>query len=266
MGGAGALVGAAGRRWRGCRGSRGGRVRVGGGRVNRHGYSLVELLVALFVAGVFLAGLTSLLHGLSELSREVIRRVDEAQAVRTVWVTLDEELAAGRHGVDWSLEGERAIVLRAFRGLARVTGQGEGGDRWTVAWVGHREPVGGRDSLRVLTAEGRWYTAELRWTGSGPDPMAVDGGDGGMLGARGATWEWSHPPGAEPILARVFEAGRYSLEDGAFRYRRGAGGRQPLTPELFDANSGFRDEEDGLRVRLVFRDGDATEWHIPRER
>ncbi len=229
--------------------------------MNRHGYSLVELLVALLVAGVFLAGLTSLLQGLSELSREVIRRVDEAQAVRTVWVTLDEELAAGRPGVDWILDGERAIRLRAFRGLARVTGAGEGSDRWTVAWVGHREPVGERDSLRVLTAEGRWYTAELRWTGSGPDPSA---GDGGMVGARGATWEWEHPPGAEPILARVFEAGRYSLEDGAFRYRRGAGGRQPLTPELLDADSGFLDEENGIRVRLVFRDGGESQWWIPR--
>ena len=38
---------------------------------------------------------------------------------------------------------------------------------------------------------------------------------------------WSAP--AEPILLRFFETGSYHLGDDALRYRRGSGGRQPLT-------------------------------------
>jgi hypothetical protein len=39
------------------------------------------------------------------------------------------------------------------------------------------------------------------------------------------------PEPTDPVLGRIFEGGSYHFSGGALRYRRGAGGRQPLTPE-----------------------------------
>lgn len=215
----------------------------------RAGYSLVELLVALVVSGVFLAGLASLLQGFAERTRNTVERVDRAQAVRTVWVVLGEELAAGMPEVDWRLEGPHAVVLRAWRGLGRIEQPGVEPGRWVVDWTGHRAPRPGGDSLLVLSDEGRW------------DVVALDGvgGTGDQL------WEWRSVGTGDPVLVRYFEPGRYSLEDRAFRYRRGTGGRQPLTPELFGPGSGFERRSTGLHVRLEFRDpqAEAVSWEIP---
>lgn len=215
----------------------------------RFGYTLVELLVAMVVSGVFLAGLASLLQNFAERTREAIARVDRAQAVRTVWVVLGEELEAGLSGVDWELEDQRALTLRAWRGLGRVEGPAEEPGRWVIDWRGHRAPRAGVDSLLVLSDEGRWDAVALDWVGGTGDRL----------------WEWAGVGTGEPVLVRYFESGRYSIEDRAFRYRRGSGGRQPLTPELFGTGSGFERVDAGLRVRLEFRDSGAgaVEWEIP---
>lgn len=78
----------------------------------------------------------------------------------------------------------------------------------------------------------------------------------------GCSWDWSteshletwvlSPPPARTVLTRVFERGSYHLVGGALRYRRGEGGRQPLTPERI------------MEGRLTGHDspGDALVWNL----
>jgi prepilin-type N-terminal cleavage/methylation domain-containing protein len=218
----------------------------------RSGHTLIEVLAALVVAGVFLAGLAVLLTAFARGAGEVVQRTDEAQAVRVIWSILDEEVAAGVAGLDWEIEGERAIRLRAYRGIAIVTGVEVEPGRWPVTWTGHRAPNPDIDSLRVLTDEGEWREAELRWVGGSGE------GQGILPDGRTAIWEWEEV-GAAPVLVRYFERGRYSLEDGAFRYRRGSGPRQPLTPEILHSRSGVTDEGE---VELHFVTGGTARWRI----
>ena len=52
-------------------------------------------------------------------------------------------------------------------------------------------------------------------------------------GADSELWTIDPPvPGA--LVARIFERGSYHVSGGALRYRRGMGGRQPLTLDVFD--------------------------------
>ena len=56
-------------------------------------------------------------------------------------------------------------------------------------------------------------------------------------------------------LILVFETGTYHLSRGALRYRRGRGGRQPVTEEVLESGS-FDSAGGVLRARMTFR-GDA---------
>jgi hypothetical protein len=115
--------------------------------------------------------------------------------------------------------------LRAFRGVAVVcAADSVSAD---VRYRGLRSPDPAKDSLLVLEGAGAERALPLAGTGAGaacsPQPgesaLAVRPGAGLMPG--------------DVIL--VFERGDYHLAGGALRYRRGAGGRQPLTADiLFD--------------------------------
>ena len=52
------------------------------------------------------------------------------------------------------------------------------------------------------------------------------------------------PPVTGALVARIFERGSYHVVGRALRYRRGLGGRQPLTPNVFD------DDRSGMEARL----------------
>jgi hypothetical protein len=49
------------------------------------------------------------------------------------------------------------------------------------------------------------------------------------------TWRLDAPADPHAVVARLFEKGSYHLALAALRYRRGASGRQPLTPEVWSA-------------------------------
>ncbi len=71
-------------------------------------------------------------------------------------------------------------------------------------------------------------------------------------------WELDPPvPGA--VIGRLFERGSYHLAAGAFRYRPGRGGRQPLTAQVLHTEaegvSGVSSLGAGLDVRLAFEHG-----------
>ncbi len=204
-----------------------------GGRQRGEGFTLVELLVAL-VLGVLLLGAAIQLFG--SLSRAVeagIVRSDRMDALRTAWITVEREVRPGLPGRDWHLTPDGALELRGFRGIGRVCpGEPEPGV-WGILWTGDRLPVPGRDSLLVLAGDGGWYPAALTgwWEGWAPC-VPVPGERDARIRIEGTI------PG-RPVLVRLFEQGSYSFHNRAFRWERGQGGRQPLTPELFAGGSRF---------------------------
>jgi hypothetical protein len=50
------------------------------------------------------------------------------------------------------------------------------------------------------------------------------------------TWQTAPAVNGRGVLL-LFESGNYYLSSRALRYRIGAAGRQPLTPDLFDLNA-----------------------------
>ncbi len=211
----------------------------------RRGVLLVELLVAIALGGVVL-GL--LLRGIVEAARVmewIALRVETQEAVRTVWVLLDEEVGAGLPQRDWEVTSDGVLALRGFRGFARsCDGESGAGGGLQVAWRGVRAPDPARDSLLVLGDDGGWRPAPLPGFRSG-------GGCAEHPGERGGEVELPPGVGGEgPILLRYFERGHYSIEGGALRYRRGNGGRQPLTLERFGPDSRVRRVGDGVEVHL----------------
>jgi hypothetical protein len=77
-------------------------------------------------------------------------------------------------------------------------------------------------------------------------------------------WKWHQGGAPAPVLVRLYERGTYYLADGAFRYRRGAGGRQPLTPERVAPGSGFRPVVGGveIRVRVTAQPGSVSDEFV----
>ena len=248
---------------------------------NRGGWTLPELLVGSLVAALLIGGAAGLLHHAARGVQTLVDREEGMETMRTVWSILHHEVGSGIPGRDWELErdsreGGRAIRLRAFRGLALPCGWAPGSREGVVVWRGHRTPDPERDSVLVLTQSGEWQAAALEaysqaggstqaWPGEGePDSHGPRGGDchPGFAGAF-ATWTLSEGPD-HVLLLRYFERGRYSLEDGAFRYRRGGEGRQPLTPERVGSGSRFRFTEEGrLDVVLELEASGWVRWRLP---
>jgi type II secretory pathway component PulJ len=215
--------------------------------VGRGGALLAELLVALALGALVLSAFTGMLVSSLRWMQGIWLRAEALEVVRTVWVVLDEELRPGRPGRDWELIGEgEGVALRAFRGVARVCAPVPSGGGWMVAYRGRRGPDPARDSVLVLGADGGWRAFDIEAVGAGSGCRAVDG----EVVHR---WAWALPEGIpDPVVARIFERGEYHLSEGALRYRRGAGGRQPLTPERPGGGSGFVEDGEGIGIRLEF--------------
>ncbi len=226
------------------------------GESSRAGHTLAELVVGLLLASLVGAAAVALLHASSRAVIDLVARSEASEFQGTVAALLHAETSIGRQGPDWEVESATALRLRAFRGYALPCGEGLP-DPLPLVRLGDRAPDPGRDSVLVITARGRHLVAGLGWVGpegAGADPgcpplqhtwvpplrerWRLDWGPGGP------------PAGEEIVLLRYFERGRYSLEDGAFRYRQGAGARQPLTAEVLPPGSGFEADPSG-RVRVL---------------
>ncbi|TVR53607.1 MAG: hypothetical protein EA421_10355 [Gemmatimonadales bacterium] len=220
---------------------------------------MAELLVGTFTASLLLGGSVVLLHQSARVVDDLVSREESVETLRTTWTVLHEELGAGLRGRDWDREEgtDRALWLRAFRGIALPCEWEPGSREGRVTWRGHRAPDPDRDSVLVLEAEGGWRLAALE---------AVSSAGGACLApleGQVAQWRLSERVSG-PILIRYFERGRYSLEDRAFRYRRGDEGRQPLTPERVGPASAFEASEGGgLDVILELQPGGEVRWKIP---
>jgi hypothetical protein len=191
---------------------------------------LVAWLFALVMTGI--AGFAAQQGRLAALQRDGVRL---AEAVRVGEVILGAEL---RHltSVDLVL-GDDTARIRAFRGGGPVCAVDGGVVH--VLYRGVRAPEPAKDSV-LLVAAGWEQAHELTST-------ARSDGCGGSLRLVLAT-----PPAEVPAVALVFETGVYSLTGDAIRYRRGQGGRQPLTEAIL-ADMGFVSGPAGVRVRLAPR-------------
>lgn len=204
--------------------------------MSSRGAGLVEVVLALVL-------LTLLVHGaltvLSRQRRAVTTLVEWHEAMETValarWV-LGDELRAGVAGRDWSEPRDDTVGLRAFRGTALVCPVAEvaGADgRILVRYRGVRRPSPAKDSVLLLDGAGRWRALDLRDREAATERCP---------GAPDVVMEWwvlSEAVEAPGPLARLFERGSYHVSAGALRYRRGRGGRQPLTAPLLHDASGL---------------------------
>lgn len=211
---------------------------------------MAEALVSLLL-GLALVGL-----GWRILSRQrlvavrLIHEMDVLSARRVAATVMGRDLRRGVAGRDWPDPAGDSLPLRAFRGwgLSCVSVAGRPGTV-VVAYRGERRPNPVKDSVLVLTERG-WRPANLVSRARAREPACPDG-----LNSDVEVWAVD-PPISGPLL-RVFERGSYHVAGGALRYRRGRGGRQPLTPEVFLGPSGMEGSRGRILLRLV---SDRAPW------
>ena len=192
------------------------------------GVTVVELLVVLLITAWLATALMQSYAGLRGAARGVASVGAEAAAVRAVRTVLRAELTSGLEGIDWRLHPPDSVRLRAFRGVWIVCAQHADSSVSAVRLVG-RAPDPSKDSALVLRGDGGWEAVRFT-TGAGVGVCSSRIPDGATLGDP-VLWALSPAP-TDPTLIRLFETGSYHLGDGALRYRRGSGGRQPLTEPL----------------------------------
>ena len=208
------------------------------------GTSVIEAVVALLV------GLLVLQLGLSTLARfrsaqrELGERADALVALRVGRHVLRRELRHGLPGRDWIAEPD-SLSLRAFRGVAVVCGSDSLSAQLIVSYRGDRAADPSKDSVMLVTEDGAAVARALTATGVSPAPCT---GPGGGAAER---WTLNEAAPAGTVVVRTFERGSYHLTSAALRYRRGASGRQPLTPETWSAATAWDVETERLGVALV---------------
>ena len=215
----------------------------------RAGLSLLELVVALAFFGLVAGGVYGSVAATERAGRMHARRLEVAEAFRTTVAVLGAEVRYVDPAADLAVAPD-SVALRAFRGTAIVCGEVGGDVR--VRYRGLRDPDPAKDSVIVVGALGDGGPVALAASTSEAQGCAVLPGESlqrWTLGAR-------YPVGT---LLLLFESGSYHLATGAFRYRRGAGGRQPITGSVLDVGaSGFAPvptgaaaSEEGLTLRLA---------------
>lgn len=218
------------------------------------GFTLLELLVALLLSCALLALTLSTMARQRDLLRRMGERSERLAAMRVVRHVLGREARATSAEGAWSVGGD-SLALRSFRGLALVCGGSAGQPELQVSAAGVRAPDPGKDSVLLLRTNGEVVALALleRYSPQGACPALI----GGVQG-----WVLSGPAPRDAVAARWFERGSYHLSAKALRYRRGLGGRQPLTPEVLSTPpSGFAASGEGGGVDVLLEE---EETHPPK--
>ena len=212
----------------------------------RRGFTLLETLLALLLGWLVTSLALATLARQREMQVGMSRRADALAATRTARHLITRELRTmGPDEVKWRLPAD-SLSIRAYRGVAVVCPGGGAARELAVQWEGLRAPEAAKDSVWVLGANGEEKVVALVETLAPRAPCM------GLPEASGALWVLSDPPPDQPLLSAYFERGTFHLSDGALRYRRGEGGRQPVTPESFlTPPSSFEPWGDGVVARLV---------------
>lgn len=215
------------------------------------GFTLAELLVAVLLSYLLVALALGSVARQRSLLRLLGERADRLAAARTARHLLGEEARAAAGDGAWSV-GEDSLALRAFRGHALPCGAPSGPRELRVSAVGVRAPDPEKDSVLLVRASGAVVMLALTDRSPTSSPCAGAGGTA-------ERWVLSGPVPLDVTAARWFERGAYHLSAGALRYRRGLGGRQPLTPEVLKTpGSGFRPASGGEGVDVVLEAGETA--------
>jgi hypothetical protein len=218
----------------------------------RRGYALVELLSALGTVAALLLVTSALFRLASRTTFEIGDRAEALDALRTATALLDRELRP-LTPADFRLAPPDSIALRAFRGLAVPCDSA--GAALRVRYVGIREPDPAKDSVVAVTRGGEVGVGLSAAGVATPDAACAP-----LNGEAVRTLTTSPPVPAAAVLL-VFERGAYSIGAAALRYRRGLGGRQPLTaPAFTGGGSGLRPSahNDAIELHLDVGDDAAT--------
>jgi hypothetical protein len=225
-------------------------------RAGKRGFSVPEILVAVLLVALVVPGVWSLFAYHRNGALRTAHEAEGLETVRTVGWLLAREVSGGRWGWEVREVGADSVVLRAFRGVATVLGNGGGEERLRVCYGGVRRPAPEKDSVLLMGPDGGWRAFDLE------DRVSGGGSCTGVRRGEVEIWTLGRTPDLPDgsVLGRVFESGTYHLVEGAFRYRRGGGGRQPLTPERIHAGAFRRTGGGHLSWRvLLSRPGDVAD-------
>lgn len=202
--------------------------------IARKGGTLPEMILVAWLFGFVLLGLARFAAAQGRLAAASHDRVRAADVVRTADLVLNGELR--RAAVDdWRMDRD-SIRLRAVRGSGTLCGSA--GSEARVRYRGVRRPDPTKDSVILVTGTG---TLGKAYAITGVTTDEECGGYRLTLG---------EAPQAGVGLALVFETGSYHLSGGALRYRRGRGGRQPVTEAVL-LDGWFERADAGVVARLT---------------
>lgn len=185
------------------------------------GFTLVEVMASAALLGLATALIYGALTAQLRLARAASERAAAAEAVRTASHVVAGEIRR-MTATDIVAATADSMAIRAFRGMAIPCGSE--GDRLTVRYRGDRLPEPAKDSV-VTAGDAAEWTAHL--AESRPAPVGACAREPGDVLLQ---WTLSAPVDSAAVLL-LFERGSYYISGRAFRYRRGAEGRQPLTAE-----------------------------------
>jgi hypothetical protein len=211
----------------------------------REGVALAEAVLALVVGACVVATAAAALNAALRGALDTSVRTEVIDAERTALAVMRADISFATPG-DISFAGD-SVRLRVFRALAIPCHAVDASI--TVRWRGARDPDPAKDSLLVI---GGSDEPAFALTSAGT-VTAVAPGCNPEHGDR--LFRLTFPAPIRAGLLVAFETGSYQVVDGALRYRRGSSGRQPLTAEVFERESGFAWSAAALRVRLVSRRG-----------
>jgi hypothetical protein len=201
------------------------------------GISLLEVLLALALFSMVVPGLWTVFARHQSSVGTMAERAEALEGLRILTWLIPLELDLGTSGEDWQASTD-TVALRAFRGFGTIDSVGPTGVEAFVCFVGDRAPDPRKDSLLVLDGAGHWVAADLLDRRGLDVPCSGDG-------ASGQEERWTLSQSARTgLVFRIFERGSYHLAGGALRYRRGMGGRQPVTSE-FMGNGRFLPSQAG---------------------
>lgn len=206
-------------------------------KARRGSVSLAELILVFWLFALVLAALGRFSAAQSRVAATMFERTRVNELVRTARVVLGAELRATGSS-DLRGLGTDSLRVRGFRGEGVVCGGA--GDTLLVGYRGGRLPEPAKDSALLLSADGVEEVAAV---------AGAVRSDSSCYGI-GLRLRLDRAPAVSPALALVFETGVYALSGGALRYRRGAGGRQPLTETLLLDGAFAADRAGAVRVDL----------------
>lgn len=229
-------------------------------RRDRRGYTLAEATVALLVAGLLTLCFAGILAAVGRVAVRYGQTAGAAETERVVAAILGAELRA-LTAADAAF-GADSVRMRAFRGAGVVCAAS--GPELLIAYRGVRLPEEDKDSVLLIWSDGE-RAVDLEAS------RAADGCGSSEESTLRVVTDRSPADTVAPALALVFETGTYSIGGSAFRYRRGAAGRQPLTEQnLSSGGSSLRlvRGADGTAAAQVTlraveaRRGPATSWRL----